>query len=146
MKKLLVIKQHQTIENVKTFDVTKFAFGGEVQSVGEKTVDYSIIEDDIDFSGSIEYSFKRKFTNEESLMIDFYGQYLKVEINGVAQDYILSPVILNVGEGSKKVKLTVCNTLANVLKDEPSTYAEVSSCGLKKVTIILYTNSFRQGE
>lgn len=103
--------------------------------VGEKNVSYTPCNNDFDFSGTVIYELSQYSKDEEYLLIDYYGEYVKVNINGNECDFITSPAVIKLCSGENLIKITVCNTLANAMKDTLSAYSSISSCGLKSVKI-----------
>lgn len=122
------------IREIKGVTVTEKAVDGKI-SEAEYRVSFGHTTDG-GFSGFIEYVFTAELKENEYLSIDFYGEYLRVEAQDVASDYISSPALVDVGTGTKTVKISVCNTLAGYMKDELSLYDKISSCGVKRIKVL----------
>lgn len=103
--------------------------------LGKKDITYTPLIDNPSFSGSVSYVFDFNSNGEQYLSVDFYGEFVKVEVNDKAEDFILSPGTIKLDGGKNKIRISVCNTLANAMKDFLSVYAGVSSCGIKNITI-----------
>ena len=124
----------KVVRDIKGVTVTEKAVDGKI-SEAEYRVSFGHTTDG-GFSGFIEYVFTAELKENEYLSIDFYGEYLRVEAQDVASDYISSPALVDVGTGTKTVKISVCNTLAGYIKDELSLYDKISSCGVKRIKVL----------
>ena len=114
---------------VKAFDKEEFSF------VGEKNIAYTPCIEDYDFSGSVKYEFNITAEKDQYLSIDYYGEFVKIDVNGLEKSFITSPTVVKLSIGGNLIKITVCNTLANTMKDFLSAYSSISACGLKNVYI-----------
>lgn len=93
-----------------------------------------------DFSASVkpvgvEYEFTAEVNKNERLVIDFYGELLRVKTDEKAKDFVLSPAVVNFGKIKGKVSVSVCGTLALIKKDVLSVYDKIPSCGIKSIKI-----------
>ena len=83
----------------------------------------------------VEYEFTTELDENESLVVDFYGETLRVEADGKSKDYLLSPAVVDFGRIKGKVYVSVCGTLALIKKDGLSVYDKIPSCDVKSIKI-----------
>lgn len=114
---------------IKAFDEQEFV------ALGEKNILYTPCEENYNFSGAVRYEFNIFSKGDEYLSVDYYGEFMKIEMEGIEKTFISSPAVVKIPTGKNIVKISVSNTLANAMKDALSMYSNISSCGLKSVKI-----------
>lgn len=83
----------------------------------------------------VEYEFTAELDKNDRLVVDFYGELLRVKTDGKAKDFVLSPAVVDFGKIKGKVSVSVCSTLALIKKDVLSVYDKIPSCGIKSIKI-----------
>lgn len=124
------------IDEILEFEVRVKPFNkDDYQNLGVKNVDFNVCLDNLDFSGSVNYKFEYDCKNDQYLVVEYYGEFINVQVNGKSNDYIERKVVTKLDKGKNEISLTICNTLANAMKDALSMYSNISSCGIKSVKI-----------
>ena len=81
------------------------------------------------------YKFEYNCKNDQYLVVEYYGEFINVQVNGKSNDYIERKVVAKLDKGKNVISLTICNTLANAMKDFLSNYSEICTCAIKSVKI-----------
>ena len=117
---------------IKAFDKDEFEFIG-IRKIADG---YNFCVENPDFSGFIRYVFEMDGKEEQYLSVDFYGEYLKINVNGETTDCVERNGTAKLYNGKNKIELIVCNTLANAMKDALSAYSNISACGIKTIKVM----------